>query len=117
MGEPPGQPKASISLKANAGLAGSVEDPRPFQAVRPYGLRPYTCPAPGSRGTNGGGRCQGGAGPDGGTSASTPFGAPEAVQGAKSAKRSGGGSIELFGAVLDPSRWNILSSGNVYKDL
>jgi len=98
VGEPPGQPKASIARKPNSRLAGAVEDPRPFQAVRPDGLRPYTCPAPGSRGTNGGGRCQGGAGPDGGASPSTPFGAPEALQGAKGAKRSGGGSIELLGS-------------------
>jgi len=34
-----------------------------------------------------------------GTSRSTPFGAPEAVQGAKGEKRSGGGPIELLGSV------------------
>jgi len=107
---PPGRPVASIAWKPNTRLAGPVEDPRPFQAVRPDGLRPYTCPAPGSRGTNGGGRCQGAPARMGvlhalRPSADThgaPAGVPEAVQGAEGTKRCGGGSVELLGGWAVP---------------
>ena len=45
-------------------------------------------------------------GPDGDASPSTPFGAPEPVQGAKGAKRSGGGFIELLGGTLGLLEWS-----------
>ena len=66
-------------------------------------------PCPGSRGTNGGGRCQGAPArtwmlrplrPSADTHGA-PAGVPEAVQGATGAKRGGEGSIKLLGGAKE----------------
>jgi len=69
----------NIAPKPNAGLAGvGRRSPALSRVLRPDGLPPLC------------------AGPDGGAP-STLSSAPEEVQGAKGAKRSGGGSSELLG--------------------
>jgi hypothetical protein len=76
---------------------GSVEDPRPpdgLEMSRPASQGYYRA----ELNTRAGRDRSKIPGPNGGASPSTPFGAPEAVQGAKGAKRSGGGSIELLGS-------------------